>query len=131
MWILLNSTNVENREQCLWILVRTAFIALLTGLFCGATGPIVKATLQNVNLPNARGQAFALLNIFDDFGSGLGPVFVGMLISTVGGRRVAFNIGVLGWILCGIFNLCLFFTIKVDEEQTRQLFLERHTVTNS
>ena len=45
-------------------------VATSSGLLAGVTGPIVKASLQNVTLPETRGQAFALFNTFDDFGRG-------------------------------------------------------------
>lgn len=38
-----------------------------------------------------------------------------MLIANLGGRTVAFNIAVFGWILCGVFNLLLYFTVLGDE----------------
>jgi len=94
-------------------------ISVLAGLLSGITGPIVKSTLQNVCMPNRRGQAFALLNILDDFGRGLGPAFVAILIEKMGGRRQAFNVGIRGWILCGILNGLLFFTVETDEEKVR------------
>jgi len=137
LWFLINITHIEATDDNqgekvvvpLWMLIRTSFFAFFAGVGSSMTGPIVKATLQNVTLPNTRGQAFALLNTFDDFGRGLGPLFVAMLIRDFGGRRPAFNIGVAAWILCGIFNLSLFFTVKVDEERAQRLFAERHDST--
>jgi MFS family permease len=94
-------------------------IAVVAGIMSGITGPIVKSTLQNVTMPQMRGQAFALLNTFDDFGRGLGPAFVAWMIEKMGGRTRAFNIGVAGWILCGTTNLMLYFTVEKDEEKVR------------
>jgi MFS family permease len=132
LWILVNTTNVpDDGEVSTWMIIRTSFIALMAGLGSGVTGPIVKATLQNVTLPHARGQAFALLNTFDDFGRGLGPVFVAALIVSLGGRQVAFNVGIAGWVLCGVFNLCIFWTVKSDEERTKQKFLQRYATSTS
>jgi MFS family permease len=108
-WILLNHVNASSSFATVGI------VSILAGLTSGATGPIVKATLQNVTLPQSRGQAFALFNTFDDFGRGLGPVFVSVLITRLGGRTPAFNIGVLGWMVCGLFNLMAFFTVERDE----------------
>jgi MFS-type transporter involved in bile tolerance (Atg22 family) len=112
-WILLNS--VDNNTPTIPI----ATIAILAGTASGITGPIIKATLQNVTLPNMRGQAFALYNTFDDFGRGLGPVFVAKLITTIGGRTPAFNVGTLGWVVCGLFNLAVFFTVERDERKVQ------------
>ena len=117
LWILVNTTQVDEDEGIeTMMVIKTGVISFLAGFGSGVTGPIVKATLQNVTLPNARGQAFALLNTFDDFGRGLGPVFVAALIVALGGRQAAFNFGIAGWILCGIFNCCMYWTIKSDEE---------------
>jgi MFS family permease len=108
-WILLNYVDFSTP-----MIYRMA-ICVFAGVGSGATGPIVKATVQNVTMPNSRGQAFAVLNTFDDFGRGLGPVFIAHLIMQFGQRTKAFNIGVLGWILCGIFNSCMYFFVENDE----------------
>lgn len=54
MWLMINTVY-----QTTPITVVT-LVSVMAGLCSGVTGPIVKATLQNVTLPNARGQAFAL-----------------------------------------------------------------------
>ena len=114
-WVLLNA--VHNKSNPLFIVV----VALSAGVLSGGTGPIVKATLQNVTLPQTRGQAFALFNTFDDFGRGLGPVFIFLLIDNLGGRQNAFNIGVIGWMLCGAMNLAMYFTVVRDEHVVQQI----------
>lgn len=63
-WALINVDNAANSPSFVY------FSACAAGFLSGATGPIVRATLQNVTLPQARGQAFALFNTFDDFGRG-------------------------------------------------------------
>jgi hypothetical protein len=63
-WVLLNSVNNDSPKIFIGIVAGSA------GFACAITGPIVKATVSNVTLPQARGQAFALLNLFDDFGRG-------------------------------------------------------------
>lgn len=108
-WMLLNW--IDNSTLFLW----TALVSWFAGVASGVTGPIIKAQLQNVTLPRERGQAFALFNTTDDFGRGLGPVFVASMIARLGGRTKAFNVGVLGWIICGFLNLGVFFTILEDE----------------
>ncbi len=123
LWILVNTTNVDEDGFTSITAIKTGLISLLAGIGSGVTGPIVKAILQNVTLPNARGQAFALLNTFDDFGRGLGPVFVAALIVSLGGRQAAFNVGIAGWVFCGIFNCCMFWTIKSDEENIKSRLL--------
>jgi predicted MFS family arabinose efflux permease len=114
-WMLLNWVNSESN---LWTIGPISFSS---GLCSGVTGPIIKATLQNVTFPTTRGQAFALFNTFDDMGRGLGPVFVAAMISRLGGRTPAFNVGVIGWIICGVVNLCVFFTVNHDELRIQEM----------
>ena len=110
LWILFNWVDAATPY---W---KTASVALLAGFGCGPTGPIIKATLTNVTHPRERGQAFALFNLFDDFGKGLGPFFVALLISGMGGRSEAFNLGIWGWAICGLANLAVFFFVEADED---------------
>lgn len=51
-------------------------------------------------------------------GRGLGPAVVASLV-VIFGRQKAFNLGILGWIFCGILNGMLFFTVEQDEEKAR------------
>jgi hypothetical protein len=78
-WILLNSVNNDSPKLFIGLVAGSA------GFACAITGPIVKATVSNVTLPQARGQAFALLNLFDDFGRG---TFEPSLFSTSGNRHI-------------------------------------------
>mmetsp|Transcript_16241 Transcript_16241/g.44683 ORF Transcript_16241/g.44683 Transcript_16241/m.44683 type:complete len:139 (-) Transcript_16241:525-941(-) len=120
-WYLINMERADTSSPILWM------GSILLGFLSGGTGPIVKATLQNVTLPNSRGQAFAMFNTFDDFGRGLGPVFVSVLIVNLGGRQPAFNVGVFGWMVCGVVNLLIFFTVVRDEEKIQTLVREQLT----
>lgn len=117
-WILLNNVSSSTSAGV------GGTVSLLAGICVGVTGPIIKATLQNVTLPRTRGQAFALFNTFDDFGRGLGPVFVATLITDLGGRTAAFNVGVLGWIVCGFVNFFIFFTVERDENTVQVLLAQ-------
>lgn len=104
--------------------IYTFLVCISTGVASGTTGPIVKATLQNVTHPQSRGQAFALLNTFDDFGRGLGPVFVAAMINSMEGNRTrAFTVGALGWMLCGFFNLGVYWTVAQDQEKIQKRLL--------
>jgi len=115
-WFLLNGVDASTG----WVTM--VVVTFLAGLGSGVTGPIVKATLQNVTLPTTRGQAFALLNTFDDVGRGLGPVVLALLIVRMGERRAAFNIGVLGWVFCGLANLATYWTVARDENRVQAVF---------
>jgi MFS family permease len=124
LWYLLN--HVDSTTPY----IITASSAIVAGIGAAPTGPIIKATLTNVTLPRARGQAFALFNLFDDFGKGLGPFFVSLLIVKFGGRLHAFNLGVFGWIICGVANLAIFFTVAKDERAIQMaIAAEMHTVS--
>lgn len=125
MWMLINIAKVDG-DRSLFHAIQLGFFSILSGVGSGVTGPIVKSTLQNVTLPHSRGQAFALLNTFDDFGRGLGPVFVAALIIQFGNRQKAFNIGVAGWLFCGLFNSLIYFTLEDDLEKVRREFSETY-----
>jgi len=117
--------NTVSSSSPVWL---TIFISVSSGIGSGVTGPIIKASLQNVTLPTQRGQAFAVFNIFDDFGRGLGPVFVAVLIANLGGRTPAFNVGVLGWVVCGILNLLVFFFVERDEQNVQLALMVENSV---
>ncbi|KAL3906905.1 MAG: hypothetical protein SGILL_009088 [Bacillariaceae sp.] len=126
LWFLLNHVDSSTPYYI------SALSAMVAGLGSAPTGPIIKATLTNVTLPRARGQAFALFNLFDDFGKGLGPFFVSLLIVRFGGRLPAFNLGIFGWILCGVFNLAIFFTVARDERAVQMaLAAEMQTLSTA
>jgi len=126
LWILINyditPENDDTKAKVTWYMLTSS---LISGVGASVTGPIVKATLTNVTIPTSRGQAFALLNTFDDFGRGLGPMFIAMLIRTFGSRRKAFNVGVGGWILCGFINGALFCTVVRDEGYVQDVVASR------
>lgn len=113
LWYLINFVDSTTPY---YISISSAIVA---GLGSAPTGPIIKATLTNVTLPNTRGKAFALFTILNDLGNGLGPYFVSLLGVKFGGRLPAFNIGVFGWILCGFTNLAIFFTVVRDERMVQ------------
>lgn len=118
-WLLINTVDSSTP---FWLVV---LIAGLAGFGTGPTGAIVKATVANVSLPRTRGQAFALFTITDDFGKGLGPYFVSLLIVRMGGRLAAFNIGLTGWVFCGSFNLAMYFTAREDEAWIQEELISR------
>lgn len=109
LWLLFNRVDADTAY---W---KVIFVSVLAGIGSGPTGPIIKATLTNVTHPRARGQAFAFFNLFDDFGKGLGPFFVSLLVSSMGGRLPAFNLGILGWLICGVANLLIYCFVQKDE----------------
>ena len=92
-------------------------LAMASGGLAAVTGPNVKAILQNVTLPEQRGVAFAGLNLTDDLGKGFGPFIVAAVISSVGDRRKAFTVTMIGWLIGGVLNWCMHFTIVQDERE--------------
>ena len=123
LWFLINSVDSSTPY---YVAVMSAIVA---GIGSAPTGPIIKATLTNVTMPRDRGKAFALFNLFDDFGKGLGPYFVSLLIVHFGGRQSAFNAGVFGWIMCGVANIAIFFTVAPDEHKVQsRLATQMHSV---
>ena len=113
LWFLMNS--VTSSAPFWWV----GLIAFTSGFGSGPTGPIIKATVTNVTHPRTRGQAFALFTLFDDLGKGLGPYFVSLLIVRMGGRLKAFNVALFGWVICGVANLLIFFTVSQDEAKVQ------------
>lgn len=76
-------------------------IALVTGLLAGCVISNVNTMMINVNPPERRGAAFALLNLFNDLGRGLGAWMVGTMAASLG-RVTAFHISNLLWVPCGL-----------------------------
>ena len=83
------------------------------------TGVNVRAMVVNVNPPRDRGTAFAVCNITDDLGSGLGPVLTAWLVGRMG-REAAFRVGFLFWVPCGLLCLACGFTVTADEAKARR-----------
>lgn len=95
--------------------------SMLSGFMASITGPNVRAILQNVTLPEQRGAAFALLNTTDDIGKGAGPFVIALMVTAFGDRQLAFNVVILGWLLGGIVNGLIYFTVEVDEAACQKI----------
>lgn len=93
-------------------------LPMLYGLLCGftiaITGSNVRAILLNVTAPDRRGSVFALYNLADDLGRGLGPWVIGLLVG-VFGRVTAFNLANLFWVFCGFTLIYMSRTFPRDE----------------
>ena len=94
-------------------------IAFVGGACASITGPNVRAVLQNCNLPETRGTTFALFALTDDLGKAFGPFLIAAFVSAVG-RRAAFNIATLAWLVCGGLLLSLSCTMADDERRVRE-----------
>ena len=96
---------------------------LVGGCLASVTPPNVRAVLLNVNPPETRGTMFAFYTQIDDVGKGAGPALVAGFIVEFG-RRVAFNIAVSGWLLCGAILLCLYPFVDRDVENAQEAVRE-------
>lgn len=94
-----------------WI-IPVAF-ALFAGALITVAGPNIKAILLNVNPPEHRGTVFALHNIFDGIGKGVGPVIGGLLIAAMGYPFTVY-FSALMWIPCGLLYIAIYWTIRKD-----------------
>ncbi|GMI43357.1 hypothetical protein TrCOL_g9824 [Triparma columacea] len=68
-----------------------------------------------------RGTAFALLNTTDDIGKGAGPFLISVFVTAFGDRKAAFNFVTMGWILGGMVNAFIYFTIVEDEDKCQEI----------
>ena len=79
------------------------FITILLAFFGGmaaCAGPNLKGMLMNANPGNDRGTVFAMFNLVDNLGKGLGPSVLVMLTWVFGGsRRTAFAISFGLWFI--------------------------------
>ena len=58
--------------------------------------------------------AFDLFNFFNEFGKGLGPALVGLVVAKKG-REKALTIDLLAWSGCRVILMSMAFTVKRDE----------------
>ncbi len=84
-----------------------------------APGTNVRAVLIGVNAPETRGTVFAIFNLMDGLGKGLGPAAVASLINAHG-RRYAFNVSLSMWLLCGVLLAGIAVTLGDDERALQQ-----------
>ena len=94
-------------------------IAFVGGACASITGPNVRAVLQNCNLPETRGTTFALFALTDDLGKAFGPFLIAAFVSALG-RRTAFNVATLAWLLCGGLLVSLSCTMVDDERKVAE-----------
>jgi len=111
----------------LWVYCITC---LPSGAIAGVSGAAIRTLLLNITVPETRGTAFALLNVVDDIGRGLGPFFVSLIIQALpDNRREALVLSMSGWLVCGMFLMSLAFTLERDvykaEEHTLEAYLAK------
>jgi MFS family permease len=94
-------------------LVVSFFISMLGGVLTAFSGANVRACLLNVNTPETRGTVFSLFNLMDDLGKGFGPFLVALFVGSLG-RDTSLNLATMFWVICGILQFCILFTIERD-----------------
>lgn len=99
--------------------VTPLLLGAASGLLISITGVNVRAMLLDINRPDTRGSVFALCNLADDLGRGLGPAIIAVLIGAFG-RLSAFRIAALFWAFCGLVLLLMVRTFPADEERLRR-----------
>ena len=78
---------------------------------------------MNVTRPEHRGSVFAIFNIADSIGKGIGPAIGGLLLSS--GYLVMMNFAISWWALCGVILLLIYFTIDKDRKALLTLMDQR------
>lgn len=101
---------------------------ILVNIFTGMiiTFPLsnVRSILINANAPKNRSAAFALYNLTDDLGKGLGPALSAIILTLVPERTTALSISILFWIPCALFWLPIVFYFKKDELSVRESLVQ-------
>ncbi len=100
------------------------WVAILAGLITPLTGPNVRAILANTNLPENRGSVFAMFNLTDDLGKGLGPFFVGLLLLVMP-DTLAYNVAIAFWLLSGIIWFLMLKQMGYDEDAVAATLAQR------
>lgn len=88
----------------------------LTGFIIALPVSNIRSMLINVNLPKTRSAAFALYNLTDDLGKGLGPALSALILGLIPDRSVAFTVSILFWVPCGLLWLPMLKNFAKDEE---------------
>lgn len=89
-------------------------LAVCGGLLISVASSNIRAFLMNVNPPEQRGSAFAIYNLTDTIGKGVGPAIGGMLLAASQDYQLTLNIAVSFWILCVFVFLGVVSTIDAD-----------------
>jgi MFS family permease len=100
-------------------------IGVAAGFTVAMTSSNVRAILLNVNAPETRGSIFALFNLFDDLGRGLGPFVISRFILLLDSRERAFHVANLMWVVCGLLLLVMARTFPRDEVVLTQRLREK------
>ncbi|MEA2102754.1 MAG: MFS transporter [Thermodesulfobacteriota bacterium] len=92
-------------------------MAFMTGIFISVPSSNNKAILMNINRPEHRGSVFAVFNITDNIGKGIGPALGGILLSSGYTFTFMMNFAISWWILCAAIFSLIIFTITSDRQR--------------
>lgn len=89
-------------------------LAVCGGFLISVASSNIRAFLMNVNPPEQRGSAFAVYNLTDTIGKGIGPAVGGVILAATQDYRLTLNIAISFWILCVVVFLGVVFSIDED-----------------
>jgi len=95
-----------------------ALLGFLAGVVATYASPNVKAVLLDVNPPEHRGSVFAVFNLTDSLGKGVGPLLGAIMIQALG-YPAAMNVSVAAWLPCGLIYLLIMKTFRPDISSLR------------
>lgn len=102
-----------------------ATLGMLTAFEIPMAGPAVSAAIADVTEPELRSSANAALRLFENSGSALSPLAVGLLAESIGLGYAITVISVSTWITCGAFFTILALIIPGDMQKLREVLARR------
>ena len=94
-------------------------LAVCGGLLISVASANIRAFLMNVNPPEQRGSAFAVYNLMDTIGKGVGPAVGGMMLAATQNYSLMLNVAISFWSLCVVVFAGVVFTIDQDRAALR------------
>lgn len=95
-------------------------LAMCGGLMISVASANIRAFLMNINPPEQRGSAFAVYNLMDTIGKGVGPAVGGLMLAATQDFAWMLNIAVSFWSLCVVVFVGVIFTIDQDRAALRR-----------
>ena len=102
-----------------------------TGFLISLTGSNVRAILINTNSPRNRSAVFAVYNLTDDLGRGLGPAISALFLTMIPDRTLALSISILFWIPCSLIWIYIMANFERDEQQVHSELQELASTAKS
>lgn len=100
------------------------FLGFLAGVLLSAASANAKAMILNVNLPEVRGSAFAVLNVMDDLGKGIGPIVFAAMARSIG-RAWAMHTSILIFLITALLTLFTYWTLEEDEDKVQSIISQQ------